>query len=71
MKQTYKEQREEVKAEQKGLSYKDIKALMQSRNDFITELDHLPKQTHNWVDRGAKLTCENGGHPYHEVWKRV
>lgn len=23
------------------------------------------KQTHNWVKRGIKVSCENAGHPHH------
>lgn len=37
---------------------------------FVIDLDKLTPITHRWVDRGAKLTCENAGHPYHEAWKR-
>lgn len=40
------------------------------RNEFLEDLENLVPQKHNWIDRGAKVTCENGGHPYHEAWKR-
>jgi len=69
MKQNSKKRKEEVKTEQKGLSYREVKALMQQRNEFTTELDHLPKQLHKWTDRGANMTCENAGHEYHQAWK--
>lgn len=70
MKQTYKEYQEEIKAEQSGMSYDDIKHAMAMKNESVVELDNLPKQDHLWTDRGLKYTCENAGHPYHEAWKR-
>ena len=70
MKQTYKEYQEEIKAEQSGMSYDEIKHAMSKRNESVVELDNLPKQDHLWTDRGLKYTCENAGHPYHEAWKR-
>lgn len=69
MKQTYKEYKQEVQEKQSGMSYEDVKAIMARRNEFITELDNLPAQKHNWTDRGLKYTCENAGHAYHEAWK--
>lgn len=70
MKQTYKEYQEEIKAEQSGMSYDEIKHAMAMKNESVVELDNLPKQDHLWTDRGLKYTCENAGHPYHEAWKR-
>lgn len=70
MKQTYKEYQEEIKSEQSGMSYDEIKHAMSKRNESVVELDNLPKQDHLWTDRGLKYTCENAGHPYHEAWKR-
>lgn len=35
---------------------------------FTINLDDLPKQQHNWVNRGLKMTCETPAHPYHEAW---
>lgn len=40
------------------------------RSKHVINLDQLSPQVHTWTDRGAKYTCENSGHPYHEVWKR-
>ncbi len=68
--QTYKEYREELKAEQEGKSYDEVLDAMRQTAKSVIELDHLPMQTHRWIDRGAKLTCEGGDHPYHEAWKR-
>lgn len=39
------------------------------RSDFVFELDNLQPQTHNWVDRGAVMSCE-GVHANHKAWKR-
>ena len=70
MKQTYKEYQEEIKSEQSGMSYDDIKHAMAMRNESVVELDNLPKQQHKWVDRGLKFTCEGANHPTHEAWVR-
>ena len=61
--------KENVQAEQKGMSYEEVAELMSKRNDFILEMDNLPPQNHIWTDRGLKYTCENAGHTYHEAWK--
>ena len=67
--QTYEEHKEQLNEKQSNLSYEQIKSRMASRSEGMTELDNLPKQEHRWTDRGAKLTCENAGHAYHEAWK--
>lgn len=69
MSKAYQEYRKQVEAEQSGKSYEQIKQEMQRTNEFTVELDNLPKQTHRWIDRGEKFTCENAGHPYHEAWQ--
>lgn len=69
-KETREERRARVRERQKDLSYDEIKRMMESKSESIVELDNLPKQTHIWIDRGAKMTCEKAGHPYHEAWKR-
>lgn len=30
-----------------------------------TDLDNLPSQTHVWVKRGIKVSCEGAMHPHH------
>lgn len=67
--ETAEQQAEQVKNEQRDKKYEEIKQAMESRNKFILEMDKLPSQTHHWTDRGAKMTCENAGHQYHEAWK--
>lgn len=64
----YLEEKAKMKYDQQNMSYEQIKSELQG--DIIAELDKLQPQIHNWTDRGAKLTCENAGHSYHEVWKR-
>ena len=48
---------------------KDAAAIFKENSEHVIDFDALPKQNHHWVDRGLKFTCENAGHPYHEVWK--
>lgn len=67
--ETSQEVKEQVRQEQRGRSYEDVRREMQSRNQFILEMDKLPSQTHKWTDRGMKMTCENAGHQYHEAFK--
>lgn len=38
---------------------------LEETSEYALDLDNLPKQTHNWVKRGAVLSCENAGHPNH------
>jgi hypothetical protein len=33
--------------------------------DYQVDLARLPKQEHNWVVRGIKLSCEGANHPHH------
>lgn len=64
----YKEYKQKLKEEQSAKSYDEIKQDM-STSEYMLELDNLPVQNHNWVDRGLKMTCENAGHLFHEAWK--
>jgi hypothetical protein len=59
------ERQAEVKAEQSGLSRDEIREDMERRAEYVLDLDNLPKQTHNWVQRGAKVSCEGANHPHH------
>jgi len=40
-----------------------------SAPEYVFDISKQEKIIHRWTDRGAKLTCENAGHPYHEAWK--
>jgi hypothetical protein len=33
--------------------------------EWSIDLTKLPKQKHNWVKRGIKVSCEGAGHPHH------
>lgn len=37
--------------------------------EYIQNLDMLPKLSHNFVERGAKVSCEGAGHPHHSHYK--
>jgi len=43
----------------------------EQKPEFVIDLNNMPKQEHRWVDRGLIISCENGGHPYHQVHKRL
>lgn len=68
--QTYEEQKSAVAAEQAGMSKEEVLDMLKSQAEFVADLDNLTPKQHNWTERGAKATCENAGHPYHEVWFR-
>lgn len=65
--QTYQEHQDQLKTEQAGMTKEDI--MEQLPAEYKIDLDNLPKQTHRWVDRGAKLSCEGGNHPHHSHFK--
>lgn len=33
------------------------------------DIDNLPKQKHNWVDRGTVMSCEGADHANHHAYK--
>ena len=55
---------------QPELSQEELLAEAKRQNDVVFELDKQAKVLHNWIDRGLKLSCEDAGHPQHEVWKK-
>lgn len=40
-------------------------------NEHVFDPSTATPIAHRWIDRGLKLTCEDAGHQYHEVWKRM
>lgn len=68
---SYQESREQVKHEQSGMDYDEIKNQMERVSDFVLEMDNLKPQKHIWVDRGAVMSCENAGHANHRAFKRI
>lgn len=79
MKQSYKEYRQEIKAEQEGLSQEEIINHLRAQKDtngqplysHIFDTNNLQPQQHNWVDRGTVMSCEGAGHPHHQSFKRA
>lgn len=67
--QTYKEYKEQLKAEQQDLSKDEIIELMNKQHEYVADLDNLKPQTHRWVDRGLVMSCEGAGHPNHRSFK--
>lgn len=39
--------------------------------EYEVDLNNLPGQQHNWVDRGLVLSCEGAGHPNHQAYKGI
>lgn len=70
MTQTYKEYQEAIKAEQAEMTPEEIHEKLKKESEFMVDLNNLPRQNHNWVDRGVVISCENGGHANHQVYKR-
>lgn len=67
---TKEAQEAEVKDQHQGMSYEQVVDEMRRNSEYSIELDNLKPQSHNWVDRGLKMTCEGSNHAYHEAWKR-
>lgn len=67
--QSYQDRIAEVKEKQSNMDYDQIKQYMSRKSEFMLELDNMKPVKHLWIDRGAKQTCENAGHAYHEAWK--
>ena len=63
--QSYDEYQQELKASQHGLSKDEVFRQMLQTSEAATDLDNLPAQDHNWVDRGQIMSCEGAGHPNH------
>lgn len=69
--QTYKEYKEQLKAEQGDMTKEEIIELMSKKSEFMADLDNLKPQEHRWVDRGLVMSCEHAGHPNHRSFKVV
>lgn len=60
------EQRQaEVKAAQEGMTKEEIQEQMEATSEFVIDLDNLPRQKHNFVQRGIVISCEGADHPTH------
>lgn len=70
----YGVQLQEKHAEQAGMSRDQIVDQMKAESEAVEDLDAIVdrgrQQTHHWVERGLKLSCEGAGHPNHHIWKR-
>lgn len=67
--QSYSEFKQELKAEQSGMSREDIARLMDSQSETVFDPETAEKPKHNWVDRGLVMSCEGAGHPNHRHFK--
>jgi hypothetical protein len=65
----YNEQVAETTEEQSSMSRDEVMDLMKKRSEYQLDLDNLPKSEHNWVDRGAVISCE-GVHQNHRHFKK-
>lgn len=84
--QWYPEYQKELAQEQAGKSREQVLQELQTRGEFVGKDEEgeavyrkpeyvfdpatAPKQTHKWVDRGLKLSCEGASHAFHQAWKR-
>ena len=55
---------------QSDKTQEELLAEAKRKNDVVFELDNQKPVLHNWIDRGLKLSCEDAGHPQHEVWRK-
>lgn len=62
--------KQELKDEQKDMTKEEVMEQLKRRSEWLADMDNLPKQGHNWIDRGLIMSCEGAGHPYHQASKR-
>jgi hypothetical protein len=68
-KQWHEEYVEELHEKQDGKTRQEIADELGTAHEHVFDSETAPKQSHRWVDRGLKLSCEFAGHPWHEAWK--
>lgn len=66
----YKEYKDQIKQEQEGMTNEEVLEYMKKKSEYAIDLDNLEPIKHNWIDRGAKMSCEHAGHPFHQAFKR-
>jgi hypothetical protein len=69
--QTYSERKAEIKERQSTMTREQIFEHMAHKNESAVDLNNLPAQSHNFVNRGVVVTCEGAGHPSHRFYKRT
>ena len=57
-------------AENYEISKEEATQKFLKQSEHVVDMTKLPKQEHEWHDRGLKFTCESPTHPPHEAWKR-
>ena len=65
MNESYEEHLSRVKEEQANMTKEEVLAMLEARSEHAVDLDNLPVSKHNWVKRGAKVSCEGADHPHH------
>lgn len=60
------ERKDQIKNEQQHMSRQDIRDKMERESEYSLDLNNLPSQKHNWIQRGATMNCEGAGHPFHQ-----
>lgn len=63
--ESYAEQKARLKEETASKTREDIKAELESRSEYVADLNNMPRVEHNWVRRGIKISCEYALHPHH------
>lgn len=58
--ENYEQLKARLASEQAGKTKQDI---LQETGGI--DLDNLPSQKHNWIQRGIKMSCEGAMHPHH------
>ena len=48
----------------------DFEEELAMANEYELDLNNLPKLEHNWIVRGAVVSCEGANHPYHRHFLR-
>ena len=69
MSEDYDRYKENLQAEQSGMSHDEIVDKMKSESEYSVDLNALKSVEHIWVDRGLVVSCEGANHPSHRHFK--
>lgn len=53
-----------------ALSREDQVKELEETQEFVIDLENLPKINHHWKQYGIRFICQGSGHPRHEFFTR-
>ncbi len=53
-----------------ALSREDQVKELEETQEFVIDLENLPKINHHWKQYGIRFICQGSGHPRHEFFAK-